>query len=228
MVLQALDQGIRRGTRGAVGAQLVPEARGIKAALRLVEGVRIGLEGLDLLHQRGGVPGKTVVGDRDRRLAEMVAVLDELREERRLRVIVVERRRRRVQRRKRCRIEDRLHARVALRDVDDVAMDVVDRTPDKLPEVGSERQRACRRVRILDGGDLFIELVDNDLGVKSAEVVDLRDRRAQHLLHADQVGDDQVDLVRANAADFAGGCIVIQIRCCQGHYLFPPTLSPWG
>ena len=56
--------------------------------------------------------------------------------------VVVERRGGGVQVRQRRRVEDRLHACVALRDVDDVAMDVVDRTPDELPEVGSERQRA--------------------------------------------------------------------------------------
>jgi hypothetical protein len=139
----------------------------------------------------------------------MVAVLDPLRDEGRLLRIVVERRGGSVQVRQRRRIEDRLHACVALSDVDDVAMDVVDRTPDKLSEVGSERQRARRRsIRVLDGGDLFIELVDDDLGVQIAEIVDLGNCRGQHLLHADEVGDDQVDLVRADATDLAGRCVV--------------------
>src|SRR6185437_11277283 len=41
--------------------------------------------------------------------------------------------------------------------------------------------------------------------------------------HAEEVGDDQVDLVRADAANQAGRCIVEQVRCCQSH-LIPPLL----
>src|SRR5262249_20392739 len=95
--------------------------------------------GLDLLHQSGDVAGKAVVLDRGRGLAEMVAVLDPLRDERRLVRAVVERRGGRVQGRQRRRVEDRLHARVALGDIDDVAMDVVDRTPKNWPGVRPKR-----------------------------------------------------------------------------------------
>ena len=207
--LQSLDQRVRRRPRRAVGPQFVPEPRREQAALSLVEGVGIGLEGLDLLHQSGDVAGKAVVLDRGRGLAEMIAVLDELGEGRGLVGAVMERRGRRVERRQRRRVEQRLHASVALGDIDDVAMDVVDRPPDKLSEVGSQRQRArCRSIRILDRCDLFIELVDDDVGVQIGEVVDLGVRRAQHLLHADEVGHDQVDLIRADATDLAGRCIV--------------------
>ena len=88
-------------------------------------------------------------------------------------------------------------------------MDVVDRTPDKLPEICSDCQRSrCRGVRVLDGCDLFIELIDDDLGVQIGEVVDLGNCRAQHLLHADQVRDDQVDLIRTDAANLTGRCVV--------------------
>jgi hypothetical protein len=46
------------------------------------------------------------------------------------------------------------------------------------------------------------------VGVQIGEVVDLRIRRAQHLLHADKVRGDQVDLIRADAANLAGRCVV--------------------
>ncbi|TMJ50219.1 MAG: hypothetical protein E6G85_18805 [Alphaproteobacteria bacterium] len=122
---------------------------------------------------------------------------------------VVERSRGRVQGRQRRRVEQRLNAGIALGDIDNVAMDIVDRAPNKLSEIGSERQRARgRRIRVLDRCDLLIELIDDDVGVQIGEVVDRGVRRAQHLLHADQVGDDQVDLIRADAADLAGRCII--------------------
>ncbi len=53
--LQAVDQRVRRGARRAIGPKFVPEARRPQAALRLIEGVRIGLEGLYLLDQSGNV-----------------------------------------------------------------------------------------------------------------------------------------------------------------------------
>ena len=77
---------------GAVGPEFVPEARRPQAALSLVEGIRIGRVGLDLLHQSGDVAGEAIVLDRGRGLAEMVTVLDPLRNERGLVRIVVERR----------------------------------------------------------------------------------------------------------------------------------------
>ena len=179
MVLQPLDQRGCRGARRAVGPEFVPEARRPQPALRLIERIRVSGVGLDLLHQSGDVAGEAVVLDGDRGLAEMVAVLDPLRDEGRLVRVVVERRGGGVQVRQRRRIEHRLHACVALRDIDDVAMDVVDRTPDELPEIGSERQRARGRgIRVLDGSDLFIELIDDDLGVQIAEIVDLGNCRA--------------------------------------------------
>src|SRR5262249_6282608 len=111
----------------------------------------------------------------------------------------------------------RLNTGVTLRDVDDVAVDVVDGASDKLPEIRSQDQGAGRRVRVLDGSDLFVELIDDDVGMQIGEIVDLRRCRAQHLLYADNVGDDQVDLIRADATDLACRCVVEQVRCCQGH-----------
>jgi hypothetical protein len=78
-----------------------------------------------------------------------------------------------------------------------------------LSEVRSGRQRAgCWSVGVLDGRNLLIELVDDDVGVQIGEVVDLGIRRAQHLLHADQVRDDQVDLIRADTTDLTGRCVI--------------------
>ena len=171
--LQPLDQRARGRASRSVGPKLVPEARRPQAALRLVEGVRAGLESLDLLDQPGDVAVEAVVLDRDRRLPEVIAVLDPLRDEGRLLGIVVKRRRRGIQGRKRRRIEQRLDARVTLGDVDDVAMDVVDRPPDELSEIGAQYQGAGRRVRVLDRCDLFGELVDDDVHVEIGQVVDL-------------------------------------------------------
>ena len=92
--LQTLDQRVRRGARRAVGPEFVPEARRPQAALSLVEGARISRVGLYLLDQSGNVTGEAVILDRGRGLAEMVAVLDPLRNKGRLGCIVVERRRR--------------------------------------------------------------------------------------------------------------------------------------
>src|SRR5260370_1352963 len=63
------------GARRAIGPKFVPEACRIEPALRLIEGVRIGFEGLDLLDQSGNVAGEAVILDRGRHLPEMVAVL---------------------------------------------------------------------------------------------------------------------------------------------------------
>src|SRR5438874_2633223 len=100
---------------------------------RMVAG--IGREGLDLLQQPSDVALEAIVRDRGRHLPEMATVLDELSEEGRLCRVVVERDGRGRQVRKRRRVEDRLDPGIALRDVDDVAMDIVDRTPDKLSEI---------------------------------------------------------------------------------------------
>src|SRR5712664_4821014 len=102
----------------------------------------------------------------------MVAVLDPLRDKGRLVGTVMERRRGGVKGRQRRRIEQRLHTRVALRDIDDVPMDIIDRTPDKLSEIGSQYQGARWRVRVLDRCDLLIELIDDDLCVQIAEIID--------------------------------------------------------
>jgi hypothetical protein len=206
--MQAVDQRIRRRARGAVTAQLIPEPSRVQASLGLIEGVGIGLIGLDLLDQSGNVALEAVILDGGRHLPQMVTVLDELGQERRLCCIVVERRRRGVQRRKRRRVEQRLHARIALGDVDDVAMNVVDRAPDILAEVGSQDRRAGRRIDILDRCDLFVKLIDDDMHVQIGEIVDLRICRTQLLLYANKIRDDQVDLIRANTADLAGRCIV--------------------
>ncbi|TMJ81983.1 MAG: hypothetical protein E6G79_14350 [Alphaproteobacteria bacterium] len=97
---------------------------------------RIGREGLDLLHQPGNVAIEVVVRDRGRHLPEMATVQDELSEEGRLYRVVLERGGRGRQVRKRRRVEDCPHPDIALRDVDDVAMNIVDRTPDILAEIG--------------------------------------------------------------------------------------------
>src|SRR5882757_7266381 len=106
------------------------------------------------------------------------------------------------------RVEERLHTRIALRDINNVPMDIIDRTPDKLPKIRSQYQRARWRARVLDRCDLFIELIDDDMRVQIGEVVDLRRCRAQHLLYADKVRNDQVDLIRADTAYLAGRCVV--------------------
>src|SRR5205814_9627124 len=88
--------------------------------------------------------------------------------------------------------------------------------PVELSEICPPCQRARRgRIRVLDRRNLFIELIDDDLRVQIGEVIDLGNCRGQHLLHADEIRDDQVDLIRADAADLTGGCVVEQIRCCQ-------------
>src|SRR4030081_3970366 len=113
------------------------------------------------------------------------------------------------------RVEQRLHTRVALSDIDNVPMDIIDRTPNELSEIRSQYQRARWRVRVLDGCDLLIELIDDDLRVQIGEVIDRGNCRLQHLLYADQVRDDQVDLIRADAANLTGRCVVAQVSCCQ-------------
>ena len=145
-----------------------------QAALRLIEGVRIILEYLYLLDQPGDVTGEAVVLDCDRRLPEMVAVLDPSRDEGRLGRVVEERHGGKVQGQKRCRVEQRLNARIALRDVDDVPMDIIDRPSDKLSEIGSQDERAGRRVRVFDRGNFLVELIDHDVRVQIGEVVTLR------------------------------------------------------
>src|SRR5438045_5326953 len=117
----------------------------------------------------------------------MVTVLDELSEERGLLRVVLEWGGRCGQTRKRRRVEERLHARITLRDVDNVAMDVVDRTSDELAEIGSQDRRAGRRVRTLDRGNFLVELIDDDMGVQVGEVVDLGICRTQHLLHSGEI-----------------------------------------
>src|SRR4030081_4060167 len=113
------------------------------------------------------------------------------------------------------RVEQRLHTRVALSDIDNVPMDIIDRTPNELSEIGSQYQCSRWRVRVLDGCDLLIELIDDHLRVQIGEVIDRGNCRLQHLLYADQVREDQVDLIRADAANLTGRCVVEQVRCCQ-------------
>ena len=158
--------------------------------------------------QFGNVAGEAIILDRDRSLTEMVAVLDPLRDECCLVRTVVERCRRGIEGRERRRVEQRLHTRIALSDIDNVPVDIVDRAPDKLSEICSQYRRSRWRVYVLDGCDLFIKLIDYDVGVQIGEVVDLGIRRAQHLLYADQVRGNQVDLIRADAANLAGRCVV--------------------
>src|SRR5207244_12184685 len=116
-------------------------------------------------------------------LARMAAVLDELGEEGGLIRGVRERGGRTDQVRKRRRVEDRLGPGIALRDVDDVAMDIVDRSPNKLSEIRSQDRRAGRRGYTLDRGNLLVELFNDDLCVQIGEIVDLRRCRTQHLLY---------------------------------------------
>ena len=174
-----------------------------------------------MLDQPGNVAGEAIVLDRGRHLPKMVTVLDPLGNKGRLGCVVMERCRRGVHGRERRRVEQRLNARIALSDIDDVAMDIIDRAPDKLSEIRSQYQRAGWRVRVLDRCDLFIELIDDDVGVQIREVIDLGRCRTQHLLDADEVGDDQVDLIRADATNLTGRCVVKQIRCCQSHFYVP-------
>jgi len=176
--------------------------------LRLIEGVRIILEGLYLLDQSSNVAVEAIILDRGRHLPKMVTVLDPLSEKGRLGCIVMERCSGGVQGWQRRRVKQRLHTRVGLSDINNVPMDIIDRATNILSEICSQYQRTCRRVRVLDGCDLFIKLIDDDVRVQIGEVIDLGVCRAQHLLHADKVRDDQVDLIRADAANLAGRCVV--------------------
>src|SRR3981081_4421550 len=112
----------------------------------------------------------------------MVAVLDPLRNKGRLVCTVMEGCRGGVNGRERRRVEQRLHARIALSDIDNVPMDSVDRTPNKLSEIGSQYQGARWRVRILDGCNLLIELIDDHLRVQIEEVIDRVNRPLHHRL----------------------------------------------
>src|SRR5882762_4344636 len=102
----------------------------------------------------------------------MVTVLDPLRDKGGLVHSVMERCRGGVHSRERRRVEQRLHTRIALGDIDNIAMDIIDRTPNKLSEICSQYQGARWRVRVLDGCDLLIELIDDHLRMQIGEVVD--------------------------------------------------------
>src|SRR5712664_4959785 len=121
-----------------------------------IEGARITRVGLYLLDQSSNVTLEAIIRDRLRHLPKMVTVLDPLSNKGRLVCTVVERRRGGVKGRERRRVEQRLHARVALSDIDNVPMDIIDRTPNELSEICSQCQCArCRRVRVLDRCDLL-------------------------------------------------------------------------
>src|SRR5258705_11335691 len=93
----------------------------------------------------------------------MVTVLDPLRNKGRLVRTVMERCRRGVNGWQRRRGKQRLHTRIALSDIDKVPIDDIDRTPKKLSEICSQRQRARgRSVRVLDGCNLLIWRIDDD------------------------------------------------------------------
>src|SRR4051812_1315879 len=138
----------------------------------------------------------------------MVTVLNPLGDKGGLIRVVQKRCRGSVKSRQRRRVEQRLNSFIALGDIDDVSMDVVDRTADKLSEVCPQCEGARRRVRGLDRRNLFIELIDDDLSMQVSEVVDLRYCGAQHLLYARKVRDNQTNLIRADAADLSGRCVV--------------------
>jgi hypothetical protein len=138
----------------------------------------------------------------------MVTVLDPLSDKGRLVRTVMERCRGGVQGWERRRVEQRLNTGVALSNINNVPMDIIDRTPNKLSEICSQYKRAGWRVHVLDGCNLFVELIDDDVRVQIGEVIDLGICRAQHLLYADKVRDDQVDLIRADAADLTSRCVV--------------------
>ena len=53
-------------------------------------------------------------------------------------------------------------------------MDIIDRPSDKLSEIGSQDERAGRRVRVFDRGNFLVELIDDDVRVQIGEVVTLR------------------------------------------------------
>ena len=103
-------------------------------------------------------------------------------------------------------VKQRLHTRVAFSDVNDVPMDIIDRR--RHMSNLFQCKRARRSARILDGCNLFIELIDDDVRVQIGEVIDRGVCRAQHLLYTDKVRDDQVDLIRADAANLTGRCVV--------------------
>src|SRR5712664_2831222 len=109
----------------------------------------------------------------------MVAVLEPFRDKGGLVGTVMERCRGGVKGRKRRRVEQRLHTRIALSDIDNVPMDIIDRTLNKLSEIGPQYQGARWRVRVLDRCDLLIELIDDHLRVQIGEVIDRRNRRLQ-------------------------------------------------
>src|SRR5689334_20595807 len=101
-----------------------------------------------------------------------------------------------VQGRQWSRVEHRLQRRVTLGNINDVAMDVVNRTTDKLTQVSAEDRGTNRRVGVLDGSNLLGKLVGNDLGVQGCEVGNVWKGRFQSLLHANKVGSDEIDLIR--------------------------------
>jgi hypothetical protein len=117
--------------------KFVPESRRPKAALRLIEAVRVILEGLYLLDESRNVTGKAIILDRDRRLPKMVTVLDPLSYEGRLCCIVEEWCRGRIQGWERRRVKQGLNASVTLSNINNVPVDVIDRAPNKLSEIGS-------------------------------------------------------------------------------------------
>src|SRR5215471_20553231 len=94
-------------------------------------------------------------------------------------------------------------------------MDIIDRTPNILSEIRSQYQRTRWRIRVLDRRDLFIKLINDDMRVQIGEVIDLGYGCAQHLLDADKVGSDQVDLIRADATNLTGRCVIKEVCGCK-------------
>src|SRR5215470_4260096 len=128
--------------------------------------------------ENNGFTGEAIILDRDRRLPEMITVLDPLSDKFRLVCIVMERCSGGVQGWERRRVKQRLNTRIALSDINNIPVDIIDRTPNKLSEICSRRNCAgCWSVRVLDGRNLFIELIDDDMRVQIGKVIDLGIRR---------------------------------------------------
>ena len=140
-----------------------------------------------MLDQSSNIAGEAIVLDRGRRLPKVVTVLDPLSKEGRLGCIVMERCSRGVQVWEGRWVKYRLKTGVALSDVDNVPLDVIDRTADVLAEICPQYWGIDWRVCILDRCNLFVELIDDDVRVQIGEIVDPRHCIGQHLLHADKV-----------------------------------------
>src|SRR5262245_28715574 len=99
-------------------------------------------------------------------------------------------------------------------------MNIVDRATDEFPQVGAQDRGARRRISVFNAGDLLVKLIDDDVGVQRREVGNLRKGIAQPLLHADEIRNYEVDLIRRYASDLARRAIIEELSNRQCHFFF--------